>query len=120
MLTRTLLALGVLSLFAADLRAAEPPAGAPKELLVYPKEINLSGPRAEQRVVVLGVWADGRRWDLTRDATFATANAKIATASASTVRPAGDGSTTLTVEAKGRTARVPVVVEKATADIPVS
>ena len=110
---------------AAD--APIPPAGSPTELLVFPKAVKLSGPRDEQRLIVVGVWADGRKWDLSRSATFATETAKTAkTAKTATadkagvVRPVSDGSTTIAVETAGVRATVPVTVEKATADIPVS
>jgi hypothetical protein len=77
-----LLALGVPALGpltgAARLGAA-PPAGSPKQLVVYPPQVSLNGPRDEQRLVVLGVWADGRKWDLTRAATCRSSRPKIAT-----------------------------------------
>src|SRR5262249_42514112 len=49
---------------------AVPPSVAPRALTVFPEKVNLDGPRAEQRLVVLGEYADGRRWDLSRDAQF--------------------------------------------------
>src|SRR5947199_4040268 len=71
------------------------PAGSPKQLVVYPPRVKLSGPRDEQRLIVLGVWADGRRWDLTRTASYASGSPRTATAApAGMVRPAGDGTTT--------------------------
>jgi hypothetical protein len=119
--TRTLLAACAL-LFVAQVRAAEPapPSGAPQKLVVHPKDVKLVGPRDEQRLIVLGVWPDGRSWDLTRTATVTSANAKIATAEKGVVRPVADGSTTLTVDANGTKSTVPVSVEKSTADVPVS
>src|SRR5439155_20498670 len=49
-----------------------------------------------------------------------SADPKTATADAAgVIRPVGDGSTTVTVEAVGVKASVPVTVEKAAADIPV-
>ncbi len=120
MLSRVLFAACVLVFAATGIRAAEPPAGAPKELVIHPKAVELRGPRDEQRVIVLGVWADGRKFDLTRVAKLTSANAKIATAEKGSVRPVSDGSTTLTIEANGTTTTVPVSVEKATADVPVS
>src|SRR5438552_7281624 len=48
---------------------ADPPQGPPAKLIVYPPEINLSGPRDEQRVGVLGVYADGRMWDRSEEHT---------------------------------------------------
>src|SRR5262245_23909579 len=62
---------GPVSLFAAEtkpLPKAAPPTTALKSLRVYPSEITLGGPRDSQRVVVLGEYADGRNWDLSRDA----------------------------------------------------
>ena len=50
----------------------------PTRLIVYPESIDLKGPRAEQRLGVLGEYADGRRRDLSRDATYASAVDKIA------------------------------------------
>jgi hypothetical protein len=105
----------------ARLTAAEPPAGPPKQLVVHPPQVKLTGPRDEQRLIVLGVWADGRKWDLTRAATYTSANPKTATADTlGVVRPAADGSATVTVEAAGAEATVPVTVTKAAADLPVS
>ncbi|HEY1187260.1 MAG TPA: DUF1549 domain-containing protein, partial [Gemmata sp.] len=120
MLARLLCAVCVCAAGFADVRAADPPAGAPKELVVYPRDVKLIGPRAEQRVVVLGVWADGRTWDLTRVATFTSANPKIATAEKGTLRPVADGTTTLHIEANGAKVRVPVATAKVASDVPVS
>lgn len=118
--SRLLFAACVLGFAIPSVRAAEVPAGAPKELVVYPQSVKLSGPRDEQRLVVLGVWADGRTWDLTHTATITSANAKVATVEKGVVRPVADGSAALAVEAAGAKASVAVRVEKATADEPVS
>ena len=53
MTARTVAALAAL-LIASSARAADPPAGPPRELVVYPPQVKLSGPRDEQRLVVLG------------------------------------------------------------------
>jgi hypothetical protein len=120
--SRLLFAACVLGFTTAEVRAAapQPPAGPPAKLVVYPKEVKLFGPRDAQRVIVLGVWADGRTWDLTRTATVTSANHKIAIPERGVVRPVSDGTSTLTVEAAGAKASVPVTVEKATADLPVN
>ena len=47
---------------------AEPPRRRSRSLVVYPAQITLDGPRDEQRLGVLGEYADGRTWDLSRDA----------------------------------------------------
>ncbi len=96
------------------------PQGPPKQLIVYPKAVKLIGDRDEQRLIVLGEWADGRTFDLSRSATVTIANAKIATAERAVVRPIADGSTTIAVEMNGIKASVPVTVEKVTANEPVS
>lgn len=98
-----------------------PPAGAPRVLHVHPAEIKLDGPRSQQRLVILADYADGRSWDLSRDATFRTSSAKVAAVDADgVVRPIGDGKAEITVQAGGQTVRVPVTVRGATADTPVS
>ena len=113
---RVLLAL----LCAAPAALAGPPTGSPKQLVVYPSKVELTGPRNEQRLIVLGVWPDGRKWDLTHDAAFATSQAKTATVGKDgIVRPTGDGGATITIEAAGSRAEVPVTVTKVTADAPV-
>jgi len=99
---------------------ADPPKAALKSLTVFPAKITLDGPRDEQRLIVLGEYADGRRWDLSRDAKLATSAATIATVDGAIVRPAGDGDTTITVTAGGQTATVAVQVKKAKTELPLS
>jgi hypothetical protein len=100
---------------------AEPPKAALTALTVYPPQIALDGPRDEQRLGVLGHYADGRSWDLSRDARYTSSAPKVAAVSPhGLVQPVGDGQAVITVEAGGKKASVPVQVKKATADIPVS
>src|SRR5262245_2220592 len=107
MLTRTLSVAVILAI--GSTAFAQAPTGAPKELVVYPAQVKLTGPRDEQRVIVLGVWTDGRKFDLTSAATVSSANAKVAVAEKGVIRPIADGNTTITVEAQGAKASVPVV-----------
>jgi hypothetical protein len=112
MTARTVAALAAL-LAASSARAADPPAGPPRELVVYPPQVKLSGPRDEQRLVVLGVWADGLKFDLTRAAAFTPADPKTVRVDATGVaHPVGDGSTTLAVTAAGAKASIPVATER--------
>ncbi len=97
----------------------EAPKGALKNLVVYPAQITLDGPRDEQRVGVLGEYADGRQWDLSRDAAIVSRNAKVAVADQRVIRPVADGQTTLTVTAAGQTRTIPVKVVGANIDKPV-
>jgi hypothetical protein len=111
---------GVRPLPAAE-PTAQPPGAALRALTVFPKAIDLDGPRAEQRIGVLGEYADGRRWDLSHDAKFASGSPGVATVDAvGVVRTAGDGDTTITVQAGGQSAMVPVKVRRAAAEVPVS
>lgn len=119
MLSRTLAVVAVLAGGPAAV-AQRPPAGPPAELVVRPAAVKLVGPRDEQRLVVLGKWADGRTFDLTRTAAITTGNATVATIDRGAVQPVADGTTTLAVEASGARATVPVAVEKAAADLPVN
>jgi hypothetical protein len=106
-MTKTLLTLAIV--FAAAR------ADAPKGLDVFPAKIELHGPRAEQRVGVLS------QKDETRTAVYRFADPNIAAIDRNgVVRPLADGATTMTVEADGKTASVPVVVKGAKLDVPVS
>src|SRR5579864_5963669 len=80
--------------------APVPPRAPLKILTVYPSRVNLDGPRVEQRVGVLGEYADGRTWDLGRSAKFSIAKPEIASVDAGgLVRPVGDGETILAIQA---------------------
>src|SRR5262245_29002782 len=119
-------AVGVLSLLPALTSAqeqaipkAEPPNAALKNLVVYPAQITLDGPRDEQRVGVVGEYADGRKWDLSRDAAIVSSNSKIAVVEQGVIRPVADGQATLTVTAAGQSKTIAVNVVKAGVDKPV-
>jgi hypothetical protein len=132
------LALGFLLFAAGQLVAQQPPAKsipmaeAPtavlQALIVHPPQIALDGPRAEQKIGVLGEYGDGRRWDLARQATFKSSDESIVIVGSDGVaRPLKDGAATITVSAGGvgdprraRVAVIPVKVTRAAADIPVS
>jgi len=66
-------------------------------------------------LLVTGQDADGRPLDLTGEARFRSVQPRVATVTAGgVVRAVADGSTEITVEAAGRSLRVPVVVEGTT------
>lgn len=98
-----------------------PPTAALKTLSVFPPQVTLEGPRDEQRLIVLGIYADGRQWDLTRSAKFSSQTPAITNVDASgVIRPTGDGAGVIKVEAGGQNATIAVKVQKATADVPVN
>jgi hypothetical protein len=100
---------------------AQAPTAPVAALTVFPPQVTLDGPRAGQRLGVLAAHADGRQWDHGRSATFASSDpAVVAVDATGTLRPAGDGTATVTVTAGGATATVPVTVTRAAAEEPVS
>jgi hypothetical protein len=102
--------------------AAEPaPPSAPlRALVVHPAQILLDGPRAQQRLVVLGEYADGSSWDLTRKTQFEIKPPGAALVDAGgLVTPLANGRTTVLIRAGGQAASVPVQVRNATAETPV-
>src|SRR5262249_1367981 len=92
----------------------------PTTLVAHPAAIELNGPRAEQPVGVLATYDGERQADLSREATYRVESAKVAVVEKGIVRPVGDGSTTLTVEAGGKSVTVPIRVKGVSADEPVS
>jgi hypothetical protein len=99
---------------------AEAPKAVLKSLTVFPVQVSLEGPRDEQRLVVLGDYADGQRWDFSRDAQFTSSAPAVAVVEGGVIRPASDGQATITVQAGGQTATVAVQVKQAKADLPVN
>lgn len=98
---------------------AEPPKAALKNLIVYPAQIQLDGPRDEQRVGILGEYADGRTWDLSRDAAIGSSDPKVALVDQGVIRPVADGQANLTITAAGQSKTIAVKVVKANVDKPV-
>src|SRR5262245_48186078 len=112
----------LVALVAAALLGAAPAVQQPKPTAVtaYPATVELHGPRAVQLVGVLATYDGERQADLSREATFRVESSKVAVVEKGVVRPVADGSTTLTIEAGGRSVSVPVRVKGVAADAPVS
>jgi len=87
---------------------------------VYPAAVKLTTNRDRQSLIVQAVFANGLTRDVTKEAKFTLANAKLANVSGSTLTPKADGKSELAVVYGGRTIKVPVEVEKATEDRPIS
>jgi hypothetical protein len=126
---RSFLACAILAVGASVARAdmpqapalkAEPPKSALRGLSVFPEKIELSGPRAEQPLGVLGDYADGRQWDLSRAASFKVESEKIATVTAGVLRPVADGETNVVISVGLQSVKVPVTVKDSGKDVPVS
>ncbi|HZZ78554.1 MAG TPA: DUF1553 domain-containing protein [Gemmataceae bacterium] len=96
---------------------AEPPKAALTKLAVHPAKIELTGPRDEQRIGIVGEYADGRTWELTPTAKYKSANPRIADVDANgIVRPIADGETSIEIQAGALRQTIPVKVTKAAAD----
>jgi hypothetical protein len=89
------------------------------EVRVYPPELRLSSSRARQSFVVQLTRSDGVTRDLTGEARVSFAR-PLAEARGNVVFPKADGETRMTVEAGGRTLEVPVTVQHAAEDRPIS
>jgi hypothetical protein len=92
-----------------------------QSISVFPAKITLDGPRDEQHVLVTGEYSDLSRKDLSRDAKFISKAERMVTINPrGMVHPGADGDTLITIEAAGKTAQLPVHVQRSQADVPVS
>ena len=95
----------------------EPGAG----LEVFPAEVRLCGPEAVQRLVVIGVAADGSRRDVTPQVQVETSDPAIARVDdQGRIRPVADGAAEVRVRLGSAEARVKVTVKDAQAQRRVS
>ena len=95
-------------------------ADAPTSLEVYPADVHLNTLRDRQSFVVQVAFPNGLTQDVTADAKVTLSNANIVKLEGHTLHPAADGEGQLTVEYAGLSKVVPVKVEQAAADRPVS
>ena len=91
-----------------------------ESLRVFPDKINLKTAKARQLMVVQAVQTDGITRDVTAQATWTLANAALVRREGNTLWPAADGQTELKIEFAGKSATIPVVVEKAAEPRPIS
>jgi len=90
------------------------------DLKVYPTNANLRTSRDVQSVVVQAHYEDGTTRDVTEQATWHLADPALARLENHTLHPIKDGATELAVEFGGRRLAVPVKVEAADQDPPMS
>jgi hypothetical protein len=87
---------------------------------VFPSDVNLKFQRDRQSVVVRFTEANGVHRDVTADAKFSVADPTKAKVENGVVVPLADGDTKVKIEWNGKTAEVPVKVEAAATDTPIS
>ena len=89
-------------------------------LVVYPGSVKLTTKRDRQSLIVQATFANGLTRDVTGEAKFVLADDKAATLSGHLLTPKADGKGELSVSYGGRTIKVPIEVEKAVDDRPIS
>src|SRR5437868_6832913 len=87
---------------------------------VFPPEINLATSRARQMFIVKATYADGITRDVTAEAKAAFANPALARLDKNIVYPVADGTTQLKVEFGGQAFAIPVKIQAAKVDRPIS
>ncbi len=92
----------------------------PAQINVYPAEVQLTTVRDRQSLIVQAQYPDGITRDVTAEAKFSLSNGELAALEGNVMRPKADGDAELTVEYAGLTAKVPVEVQRATEDPPIS
>ena len=92
----------------------------PRELRVFPTNINLTTKGDRQSVVVQAVYADGLTRDVTSDASFTLANKALAKIDRGILYPTADGKTDLLIKYGGQIMTLPVTVAQANVERPIS
>ena len=90
------------------------------DVKVYPPNVNLTTQRDYQSVVVQATFDDGTSRDVTTEATYSLADKKLVKFENQTAYPVADGTTELKIKFSGKTLTVPVKVEHAQDDRPIS
>ena len=93
---------------------------APTELHVYPTNVSLTTKGDRQSVVVQAIYEDGLTRDVTSDASFALANKSLAKIEKGILSPLADGKTDLQIKYGGKEVTLPVSVEQAKVERPIS
>ena len=94
--------------------------GPPLAVTVFPTNIHLSCAQDYQTLTVQAAYPDGTTRDVTAKASFEPRNKALAQWTGSSVKPLADGNTSLTVKFDGTALEVPIVIEQAKNERPVS
>ena len=112
-----LFAVALCGLFSAHARADE---AAPAQINVYPTNAKLTTNRDRQSFIVQAVYPNGITRDVTAEAAITPADAALLKLEGPVIHPIADGTTELNFEYAGLKVTVPVEVQQATADRPIS
>jgi hypothetical protein len=100
--------------------AAEVAVPAPTSIGVYPPDVQLTTSRHHQSVIVQAVYADGVTRDVTAQASLVLSDTSLARVEKNVLFPVKDGQVQLRVDFAGQSVTIPVTVQNATVDRPVS
>ncbi|MBP85596.1 MAG: cell surface protein [Planctomycetaceae bacterium] len=117
-LHQSITTLALLIAAATQVTAADAPK--PAQLNVYPADVQLTTVRDRQSLIVQAEYSDGITRDVTAEAKFALANGDLARLEKNVLYPKADGAAELTIEYAGLSVKVPVEVQRATEDPPIS
>lgn len=92
----------------------------PTSLEVYPAEVHINTMRDRQSFVVQVTYPNGLTRDATKEAKLTLSDAAKVKLAANVLHPVADGESQLTVEFEGLSKTIPIKVEQATTDRPVS
>lgn len=104
----------------ATAEESKTPQVAPAEIKVYPADVHLSTVRDRQSLIVQAIYPDGITRDVTAEAQFAVGDAGLARLEKNILYPSQDGEGQLIVTYAGHKLAVPVKVERAKEDVPIS
>ena len=90
------------------------------DVKVFPADVNLKTRQDTQAIVVQAIYADGVTRDVTTQASYSLGNKALAKLERATLTPLADGQTELRIKFGGRTLLVPVKIESARVEEPVS
>jgi len=108
---------GLICIASTFVQAEEPQ---PAQVLVLPTDAQLKTSRDRQSFIVQAIYANGLTRDVTAKAKMTLGNGSLCKLEGTTLLPLADGKTELTVEYGGHTVKVPVEVQEAKTDRPIS
>lgn len=103
---------------ATQVTAADAPK--PAQINVYPADVHLTTVRDRQSLIVQAEYSDGITRDVTGEAKFTLSNGELARLDKNVLYPKADGAAEMTIEYAGLSVKVPVEVQRATEDPPIS
>lgn len=112
--------LTITTLIATFITCGAASAEEPVEIQVFPSQAQLKTLRDRQSFVVQAFYANGITRDVTKQAKFVLPNEKLCRIDGATLYPATDGAAEMTVSFGKHSVKVPVKVEAATAERPIS